>query len=53
MRAWALNGLAAVAIGDAELQPIVERHLREFERSDSKALQARARAIRKATAVTR
>jgi hypothetical protein len=48
VRAWALNGLAAFAERRPRLRPVVERQLREFERSPSKALQARARAIRAA-----
>lgn len=47
VRAWALDSLATFAERNAKLAPIVERYLREFERSSSKALQARARNIRK------
>ena len=46
VRAWALDGLAAFAEKDESLRPIVRRHLRGFERSASKALQARAKAVR-------
>jgi hypothetical protein len=46
VRAWALDGLASWARTRPRLMPTVQRHLREFERSSSKALQARARAIR-------
>jgi len=46
VRAWALDSLATVAAQRPKLGPIVERHLRAFERSSSKALQARARNIR-------
>jgi hypothetical protein len=46
VRAWALDGLARLADRTASLRPVVRRHLRAFERSASKALQARARQIR-------
>ena len=46
VRAWALDGLATLAARRPALMPIVRRHLREFETSPSKALQARARHIR-------
>ena len=46
VRAWALDGLATLAERRATLRPIVRRHLRQFEASSSKALQARARNIR-------
>lgn len=46
VRAWALDGLAQLAARDATLRPAVARHVRAFERSPSKALQARARHIR-------
>jgi len=46
VRAWALDSLATLAAGKPALMKTVERHLREFERSPSKALQARARNIR-------
>lgn len=47
VRAWALDGLATLATTRPRLRPAVERGLRAFERSSSKALQARARSIRK------
>jgi hypothetical protein len=46
VRAWALDGLATIAERRKRLAPTVQRYLREFERSPSKALQARARSIR-------
>jgi hypothetical protein len=46
VRAWALDSLATLAERKPKLRPVVSRYLREFERSSSKALQARARAIR-------
>ena len=46
VRAWALDGLATLAKRRVTLMPIVRKHLRDFERSQSKALQARARQIR-------
>jgi len=46
VRAWALDSLATLSERRAKLTPLVERYLREFERSPSKALQARARNIR-------
>jgi len=46
VRAWALDGLATLAERRVALRPIVQRHHHEFERSPSKALQARARQIR-------
>jgi hypothetical protein len=46
VRAWALDGLATVAERRVTLMPIVQRHLRDFEESPSKALQARAKQIR-------
>ena len=46
VRAWALDGLATLAERKVALMPIVQKHLRDFERSSSKALQARARQIR-------
>jgi hypothetical protein len=45
VRAWALDGLATLAERKPALMPVVRRYLREFERSPSKALQARARHI--------
>jgi hypothetical protein len=47
VQAWALDSLATLAQGNAKLGPVVERHLRAFERSARKALQSRARNIRK------
>jgi hypothetical protein len=46
VRAWALDSLATFAARRPRLAPVVQRHLRSFERSSSKALQARARNIR-------
>lgn len=46
VRAWSLDSLATLAESNAALRPIVTRRLAEFERSSSKALQARARKIR-------
>jgi len=46
VRAWALDGLATLTARRVALMPVVRKHLREFERSPSKALQARARQIR-------
>lgn len=46
VRAWALDSLAAFARRDPKLAPLVREHLEAFERSGSKALAARARAIR-------
>jgi len=46
VRAWALDGLATLAARRVALIPIVRKHLQAFERSSSKALQARARQIR-------
>ncbi len=46
VRAWALDGLATLAEQREKLRPIVRRHLRLFEQSSSKALQARAKHIR-------
>ena len=46
VRAWALDGLSHLAVRRPKLRPLVERHLRAFERGTSKALQARARRIR-------
>lgn len=53
VRAWALDGLATLSLQRAGLAPIVRRHLAEFERSSSKALQARARHIRSRLAAPR
>jgi HEAT repeat protein len=46
VRAWALDSLATLAEQRVALMPIVRKHLRDFEQSPSKALQARARQIR-------
>lgn len=46
VRAWALDSLARISRRRPRLAPVVEQHLRAFERSASKALQARARNIR-------
>jgi len=46
VRAWALDSLATLAERKVTLMPVVRRHLRNFERSESKALQARARQVR-------
>ena len=46
VKAWALDSLATFALKDGQLMPIVQHHLEGFDRSDSKALQARARKIR-------
>ena len=46
VRAWALDGLATLAEKKTSLMPMVRKRLREFERSSSKALQARAKHIR-------
>jgi hypothetical protein len=47
VRAWALDSLATIAKGDPELVLVVERGLVLAERSGRKALEARARHIRK------
>ena len=46
VRAWALDSLARLSERRRRLTPLVTRYLRQFERSSSKALQARARHIR-------
>ena len=46
VRAWALDSLATLSVARPRLAPVVMQYLEEFERSPSKALQARARAIR-------
>ncbi len=46
VRAWALDSLATLAERRKRLMPVVLQHLEEFAQSSSKALQARARAIR-------
>lgn len=47
VRAWSLDSLARLAKNNAKLRPIVQRHIAAFARSDSKALQARAKAIKR------
>lgn len=46
VRAWALDSLTTFAGNDRRLVPIVKRILEEFDQSDSKALQTRARHLR-------
>ena len=46
VRAWALDSLATLAERRRRLLPVVLQHLEAFAQSSSKALQARARAIR-------
>ena len=46
VRAWALDSLATLSRRNTRLASLVLRHLTTFEHSTSKALQARARAIR-------
>ena len=46
VRAWALDTLATLAVRSRKLMPRVLQHLEAFAQSSSKALQARARAIR-------
>jgi hypothetical protein len=46
VRAWSLDGLATLALGQRSLLPEVRRWLGVFERSPSAALRARARHIR-------
>ena len=46
VRAWALDSLATFCERNKKLAPIVRQYLQKFERSESKALQARARKIR-------
>src|SRR5262245_2802971 len=46
VRAWALDGLATLSLRRVRLAPLVMQRLADFEQSSSKALQARARAIR-------
>ena len=46
VRAWALDSLATLAVRNTKLMPHVLSHLEAFAQSSSKALQARARAIR-------
>lgn len=45
VRTWSLDSLAMLAEADAALRPLVMDQLDAFERSGSKALQARARRI--------
>jgi hypothetical protein len=52
VRAWALDALATLAERSAALRPMVRSRLLAFERSSSKALQARAKHIRARTART-
>jgi hypothetical protein len=46
VRAWALDSLATLSVRRPRLAPLVMRELAAFEQASSKALQARARAIR-------
>jgi len=46
VRAWALDGLSQLVAQRPKLRPVVLRHLRAFERGESKALKARAKHIR-------
>jgi hypothetical protein len=46
VRAWALDSLATLSVRRPRLASVVMRYLKKFEQSPSKALQARARAIR-------
>ena len=48
VKAWALDSLSMFALKDKRLMPAVRHQLEAFEKSDSKALQARARRIREA-----
>lgn len=52
VRAWAVDGLVALAAEDPALRPIAERALAELERSDRRALRTRARPIRERLAKT-
>ena len=47
VRAWALDGLATFALDDRALLPLVTRAVAACERSGSKALETRAREVRK------
>ncbi|HEV3139646.1 MAG TPA: hypothetical protein VGY57_03975 [Vicinamibacterales bacterium] len=47
VRAWALDSLATFALATPRMRRTVQRHLRAFNRSGSKALAARARHIRR------
>ncbi len=53
VRTWSLDSLATFAVADAALRPLVTDQLETFERSGSKALQARARKIRQRLAGAR
>ena len=53
VRVWALDSLATLSARTPRLRQTVERNLRAFERSSSKALQARARNIRARIAATK
>jgi len=53
VRAWALDSLASLSARRPRLRATIDRHLRAFERSSSKALQARARNIRARLALTK
>lgn len=46
VRAWALDSLASFVRQDRTLLPVVRRAIEDFERSGSKALEARARHVR-------
>jgi hypothetical protein len=46
VRAWALDSLAKFAVRNKRLRPVVERGLKDFEASQSKALITRAHHIR-------
>jgi hypothetical protein len=53
VRAWALDSLASLSARRPRLRATIDRHLRAFERSSSKALKARARNIRARLALTK
>ena len=53
VRAWALDSLATLSARKPRLGQTVDRKLRAFERSSSKALRARARNIRARIAATK
>jgi hypothetical protein len=46
VKVWALDSLATFASKDAALKAVVRRHLRQFDRSGSRALVTRAKHIR-------
>jgi len=46
VKAWSVDGLSRLAVGDASLMRVVERLIEDFENSDSPALISRARQIR-------